>query len=268
MPRSRLALPLALGCGLLLALGLMVSGFLSADGCRSRRDESSCMRVLFIGNSYTFQNDLPKTFAALAEVGGHSVETAMAAEGGWRLADHVAAAGTRDLLTGTQWDYVVLQEQSQIPSLAPLREELMAPAARVLVRRIRAEGATPLFFMTWGHRGGWPEHGLAGYTAMQGALRRGYLSIARELSSPVAPAGEAWAGVRRHQPNLDLWEPDGSHPAVAGTYLAACVFYATVFRESPEGLPYTAGLPEETAWALQKQAADVVLTDPWRWGLE
>ena len=64
-----------------------------------------------------------------------------------------------------------------------------------------------------------------------------------------------------------LWQDDGSHPTVAGTYLAACVFYASIFHESPVGLAYDAGLAKELAASLQQGAADTVLTDQAQWGL-
>lgn len=184
----------------------------------------------------------------------------MVAEGGWRLMDHAAARRTEDALLEMKWDYVVLQEQSQIPSVEQLRMELMYPAARTLARRIREEGAEPVLFMTWGHRDGWPERGLKDYASMQAEIRRGYRSIASELEAPVAAVGEAWAAVREQHPTINLWEPDGSHPSPAGTYLAACAFYATLFGESPEGLTYRAGLSRDVAHTLQMIAAEVVLS--------
>jgi hypothetical protein len=64
-----------------------------------------------------------------------------------------------------------------------------------------------------------------------------------------------------------LWQDDASHPSTAGTYLAACVFYAAVFRQSPDGLEFTAGLPADSAAILQKVAAQEVLAHPGMWGL-
>src|SRR5512140_446441 len=89
--------------------------------CSNLQNHETCTRVLFIGNSYTYVNDLPGTFAGLARAGGHKVETGMAAEGGWTLADHVQSTQTMNLLNSENWDYAVLQEQSQIPSVAQSR---------------------------------------------------------------------------------------------------------------------------------------------------
>jgi hypothetical protein len=102
---------------------------------------------------------------------------------------------------------------------------------------------------------------------MQFKLDIGYLGIAEELSVPVAPVGYAWLLARNQNPQLDLWQPDGSHPTEIGTYLAACVFYAVIFRQSPKGLTYLATLPTETAQFLQQIAATTVLDDPAQWNL-
>jgi len=226
-----------------------------------------CTRVLFIGNSYTSVNDLPATFTALAQSGGHNVQARAADEGGWTLADHVNASETSNLLSLGKWDYVVLQEQSQIPSVEQDRTQLMYPAARTLVQQVRAIDAQPIFYLTWAHRDGWPEAGLTTYEAMQAQIDAGYLEIARELNVPVAPAGAAWQAAIQQYPRLSLWQSDNSHPTGQGTYLAACVFYAAIFRQSPVGLSYTAGLSADVAHELQSVAADTVLDNPSQWYL-
>src|SRR5438045_1542031 len=129
---------------ILLLPGLLLLGCSRAPGC-APSSGPGCTRVLFVGNSYTSVNDLPGTFAKLARSGGHNVETGMAAEGGWSLSDHAASSETMKRLTSTHWDEVVLQEQSEIPSLKPLRETEMFPAARQLVSAVRQSGAQPVF---------------------------------------------------------------------------------------------------------------------------
>jgi hypothetical protein len=224
-------------------------------------------RVLFIGNSYTYVNDLPSVFTQLACSGQHLVETGLLAPGGWTLADHLNDSSTQTELEAQKWDYVVLQEQSIVPALEQTRTQYMYPAARILVKWIRENGEEPMFFMTWGHRDGVPEYGLNGYETMQQQLTIGYLTIADELDAPVAPVGSAWEQVRQQDPEINLWQDDGSHPTESGTYLAACVFYAAIFHESPEGLTYTAQIPVDTAEALQSIAASVVLNDSAKWNL-
>ncbi len=247
-----------------LLLCLIVLALLTgcAPQARCSQSPANTLRVLFIGNSYTQVNDLPATFARLACAGGHNVETAMAAEGGWTLADHAASSRTLELLAGQKWDVVVLQEQSEIPAVPTARAQVMFPAARQLVAKISAVGAKPLFFMTWGHRDGLPAYGSPDYSDMQARLYAGYMSVAGDLHAPVAPVGYAWQKAVL-QYRLDLWQADGSHPSEAGTYLAACVFYAAIFQQSPQGLAYQAGISPGTAQILQALAADTVLKGKW-----
>lgn len=249
----------------ILTLACQGCSLLPACGGASAADP--CSRILFIGNSYTYVNDLPGTFTRLANSGGHRVETGMAATGGWTLAQHAGSSATLDQLAASHWDDVVLQEQSQIPSVELSRSTQMYPAARQLAGKIRAAGATPIFFLTWAHQGGWPENGMPSYESMQGQIDSGYLSIAQELNAPVAPVGVAWWMAVWQGSGLELWQADGVHPTVQGTYLAACVFYAVIFRQSPVGLSYLADLPADTAHSLQTFAADTVLKDPAKWNL-
>jgi len=255
----------------LAKLQLLILFFLltSAMGCAPAMDCSnlqaneSCTRVLFIGNSYTYVNDLPNTFADLARAGGHKTEVGMSAQGGWMLADHVKSSDTIAKIDSAKWNFVVLQEQSEVPSIQSSRTQEMYPAARVLVDDVRQAGAVPILFITWAHRDGLPANGMPDYASMQAQISNGYLVTAQALNSPVAPVGVAWQAVRNLYPQINLWQDDGSHPTEEGTYLAACVFYADIFQQSPKGLSYQANLPTDTAQDLQKVAADTVFNGEW-----
>jgi hypothetical protein len=206
-------------------------------------------------------------FTKLANSGGHQVETGMAAQRGWSLTDHVNSSDTLNQITASKWKFVVLQEQSEIPAIDNSRSASMYPAARTLVSQIEGAGATPIFFLTWAYREGLPDFGLPDFQTMQFQIDIGYMRIAQELSAPLAPVGYAWLLGQGQNSKLDLWQPDGSHPTEQGTYLAACVFYAVIFRQIPKGLTYQAGLTTETATFLQQIAGTAVLDNPTQWNL-
>ena len=254
---------LILFCFLLFSL----CGCSSSAGCMDAHGANSCPRVLFIGNSYTSVNDLPGMFAALAKAGGHPIQTGMVAPGGWTLAEHLTSAQTLDMLQSSKWDFVVIQEQSEIPSVEQTRSQDMYPAAGALVQKIRQTGAQPIFFLTWAHRDGWPENNLPDYESMQLQINQGYMAIANQLFATVAPVGYAWLTAWLQDPQLDLWQADGSHPTEQGTYLAACVFYAVIFRQNPENNSYQAHLKPAVARYLQSVAASTVLSHPAQWNL-
>jgi hypothetical protein len=254
-----------LACAVLLGL-TGCSGAVTGPTC-SPSGPPACVRVLFLGNSYTYVNDLPNTFAQLAQSGGHPVQVAMVANGGETLAQHLGSAESTDRIASQGWSFVVLQEQSDTPATSIGANSYMYPAARELAKRAQAAGATPLFFMTSAHRDGEPGSATPDYESMQLAVDESYMGIATELGDPVAPVGYVWFLVRRQHPEISLWQDDGSHPTVAGTYLAACVFYAAVYRQSPAGLAYEDGLPDAQARILQSEAGQNVLDLAEQWGL-
>ena len=248
----------------LLSLALSSCSFYSLLPCSQ---DPACVRVLFIGNSYTYVNDLPGTLVKLAESGGQRLETGMAATGGWSLTDHLNSADSLAQINASKWNYVVLQEQSMVPASESMRNAQMYPAARALAGKIKAVGAKTILYITWAHKDAWPENGMPTYDSMQNGINNGYHELGQQLPAVMAPVGYAWQTLQRQNPRLNLWQEDGSHPNDAGTYLAACVFYAVLFHQSPEGLSFQGNLSNETAQLLQKTAADTVLNSATNWNL-
>jgi hypothetical protein len=155
------------------------------------------------------------------------------------------------------WDFVVLQEQSELPSL-PDADKRVYPAVRLLAGQARAAGSRVLLYQTWAYRrgdGDVPGHD--DYAAMQQRVERSYGVIGEELNIPVVPVGRAWAEALRRQPSIGLWDADGKHPSLLGSYLAACVFYRVLYDKSPAGNRFLGGLPEGDAGFLQSVAASL-----------
>ncbi len=182
------------------------------------------LRVLFIGNSYTYVNALPWLTQRLAAAQAKPMTVAMITPGGATLERHWNDGPARRMIEQESWTHVVLQEQS----LRPIQDrEKLFTYARLFDAAIKQAGATTVFYLTWA-RENRPE--------TQAALTDAFLDLAEELDAAVAPVGMAWQDARREAPDLALYSRDGSHPGPTGTYLAACVFYATLFDQSPEGL--------------------------------
>jgi hypothetical protein len=204
--------------------------------------------VLLIGNSYTFVNSLPEMVQQISAAANdrRPIRCAMAAVGAATLESHWNDRNTRKMMRSRRWSIVVLQEQSLMPIGNP---DSFMRCGGLLADEARSLGAKPLLYLTWARRSS-PEQ--------QDALTRAYRSIASAHSATVVPVGEAWRTVRRQRPNLELFQSDGSHPSIAGSYLAACVFYATITGKTPVGLPEAGGMRSEDALYLQKAAADAV----------
>jgi hypothetical protein len=177
----------------------------------------------------------------------------MIAPGGAFLADEATDPAVAAAIAGTTWAAVVLQEQSQRPASTAERDAFISGVNR-LSAMAAGTGARALLLETWAHRDGWPELRMD-YAAMQRAIDEGYAQAAAQTGSRVIPAGEAWQRALAAGLPLALWQGDGSHPAPAGTYLAACAVYLSVFGESPVGLSDHEGLPDAVAAQLQAIAA-------------
>lgn len=230
--------------------------------------------VLFIGNSYVYVNDLPNTFRQLALSLGDTVTVASSAPGGYTLFQHSTYAPTLDAITSQPWDFVVMQEQSQLGAL-PVDATSTEYGALQLLARIEEnwECTYPVFYMTWGRQNGdalnCPDFPfMCTYDGMQQGLRNTYLYLATMNDAHVSPVGVAWKQVRDTQPQINLYDPDGSHPSAEGTYLAACVFYCTLFQESCVDATFNSSLPEGTAAILRGIASATVLDEPETWNLD
>ena len=243
----------------LVKLGLARSLFrpVASGNLELARSGRSGVRVLFVGNSLTFKNDLPELVHRLGGARTPIFAGSFTAPG-WQLWQFAGDRRLERLLHDVHWDVVVLQEQSQIPSFPAddcARE--FTPYVERLADEARRSGAQPLLFVTWAHRTG-DRRNFSGdtYAAMQQRVVDGYREAAHAASAAVAPVGVAWAKALTRRPQVELWARDGTHPSRAGSYLAACVFYALLTRQSPVGNAYAAGLEPAEARFLQRVAWD------------
>lgn len=232
--------------------------------------------VLWLGNSYVATNNLPDLLYQLALSGGDTIQYDSNTPGGYTLQMHSQDANTAAKINQQNWDYVILQAQSQEPSLdTPYVVANVFPYARMLDSMIHVNDSCTqtMFYMTWGRKNGDASNCAAyppvcTYSGMQDQLRNRYLQMGYDNGAVVAPCGEAWRDVIATNPTFDLYSADESHPSLYGSYLNACVFYASIYRRSPVGLPYYAGLPIGDAQYLQQYAADCVLDSMQVWNTE
>lgn len=212
-------------------------------------------KILFIGNSYTYVGDLPSVLQAVAAAAGVSVTVSSVTKGGWTLEKHADPAdecGARvyAAFAEEKFDYVILQEQSYRPIA---NFPLFASAVEKLVSMARANGATPILYATWGRAEGCPlleELGMTNAT-MTDALAKAYTDVGKQNGARVVHVGKAWQAAK----GADLYHADLSHPAPAGTYLAALSFAYGILGLQPEQISLTPTYLSAEADALLKKAA-------------
>ena len=183
-------------------------------------------RVLFIGNSLTYFNDLPATVAQLALSAGQTVEVSSVARPNFALIDHVSGKSNAvEVIQTGGWDYVVLQ---QGPSSLDLSRDTLVLATRLLDPYIKAAGGRSALLMVW------PESTRFEFFD---DVRASYQLAAQEVQGLFLPAGEAWLGAWAEDSQLQLYGPDGYHPSELGTYLTALVVFEGVTGRDAETLP-------------------------------
>jgi hypothetical protein len=146
------------------------------------------------------------------------------------------------------YDMVLMMDCSQCPIHPKLQQAFHDTAARHAAS-VRAAGAEPALFLSWAY---------ADKPQMTDQLAAEYIKAGRANDMRVVPAGPAFAASIAKRPEINLYAPDKRHPSLAGTYLGAAVVMASVFRKSPVGNSYTAGLPADVAQHLQTVAWETV----------
>lgn len=232
--------------------------------------------VLFIGNSYIFYNDLPNMVSQIALSFGDTLNYNASTPGGATFNVHANSPQTYTMMNQSQWDYVVLQAQSQEPSFSPGQVSSQTyPYAEVLVDSIEQifNCSEPLFFMTWGRKYGDQQNcqfypPICTYTGMQQRLRESYLEMSFDNNASCAPVGMAWKKSIEIDSTLNLYNSDNSHPNVYGSYLAACTFYSSIFKKSSVGSSYwPTTVDSSIAYSLQQIASTTVLDSLTVWNI-
>jgi len=224
--------------------------------------------ALFIGNSYTYSNNLPSLIQQVASSKGNSFTYTTQTPGGYSFNAHVGNSTSIARIQQESYDVLILQGQS-----AELAGTLQGEGKHTSPNFYEAEYLhqlsqsadtchQTLLFMTWGYFAS-----LQDYITMQDNVSANYEELAHTIDVGVSPVGEAWREVLLNYPNITLHSADLSHPTLAGSYLAACVFYAAIFQQDPIGAWSPAGLSTQEVQVLQQVASSTVLSELSRWNI-
>jgi hypothetical protein len=223
--------------------------------------------LLWVGNSFFYYNNSMHGHVGLllGAAGVRGVRQSSATISGSGLDWHDVGAhlrpasgmsrysftATNDVVFNTferRFDMVMMMDCSQCP-IHPKLQQAFHDTAKAHAATVRAAGAEPVLFLSWAYQDA-PE--------MTDTLAAEYVKAGRANNMRVVPAGPAFAASIAKRPDINLYAPDKRHPSPAGTYLGAAVVMASIFKTSPVGNTYTAGLPADVARHLQTVAWDTV----------
>lgn len=238
---------------LTLALGSLAAGSCLGQSVTDPIDPGPGRRVLFIGNSYLYTQDIAGIVQALADsAGGDRLAVTTVAGADLALIDHWNLGAARGAIRQGGWEWVVLQ---QGPSSVELNRDTLRLATQLFAAEITQIGARPALFSAWpaANRPQDFPRAIESYTL-----------AAADVNGILLPIAAAWLAAWNRNPDLQLYA-DGLHPSAEGAYLSALVIYARLLGQSPLGLPSTLrrrsgntiSVPPQTAVLLQEAAAEV-----------
>ena len=229
------------------------------------QNQPDSVRILWIGNSFTFYNDVPRMVEDMGKLNGVPVSTARVLKGGEKFSGHLQNPELHKLLQKGGWDYVVMQEFSSGPAYSTkyVAENILPYAAEIdSIAKAYSPDVETVYYMTWGHKNGnirqtdYPLDDT--YDLMQERIFTTYTDMAYENGGTVAPVGVAWRNIRNEHPEIELYIEDNFHPSLAGSYLAANTLFATMAGN--DFIPLVVeGLDPKVAEILHKEAVKTVL---------
>lgn len=247
--------------------------------CGLHLSAQTSKRALFLGNSYTGVNDLPKLVSDVAASAGDTLVYDSNTPGGYYIAQHLANATSMAKVAAGSWDNVILQDQSMSMAYPSTFMNFFPYSAEMdSVIKDKNKCAQTMFYATWGRRPGDqyvcmpPECDtytliVRTYYEMDSAIGTHYKVFADSLKASVSPVGAVWRYIRRSYQGIELYQPDDSHPSLAGSYAAACCFYTAIFRKDPTSIVYNAGLAATDAANIRAAVKEVVYNHLQDWNI-
>lgn len=209
----------------IISIFLCVFILIRIDGYGQSKDT---IKVLFVGNSYTYFWNMPQLVSAMAATQNKVIITRKSTVGGAYLREHwnsERGLKSQEKIKKGHWDFVVIQNNSLSTIQNP---EDFKKYGKDFIELVKQTGAIPLLYVTWAR-----EYN----PLMQETITKSYKELAAQTNVRAIPVGPVWEKARKLRPDLGLFDPDGSHPSPIGTYLIASVFYRAISGGNTKTIP-------------------------------
>lgn len=254
---------------LLIFLLLLCFNFISAQE----------KKILFIGNSYTFIEDIPNIFYEAANSTGDNLLVETQTAGSATFEFHATSEVVANKINSDNWDFVVLQGSSvEVGLTGDYFDDNVAPYAQDLCETVKNNSSCsqPVFYNTWGREWGMSSTGptcanypwMCTYNGMDDEVTKNYRVLADINDAVISPVGPVWRYLRETFAPVDLYIDDESHQTLEGAYASACTFYATLLRKDPTLITYNPGISLASAAAIRNAVKIVVYDQLSFWKIE
>lgn len=228
-------------------------------------------RILFLGNSYTEYNNLPQLIQQMAQSTGNQMIFDKNTPGGYTLKQHSTNAISLEKIYQGNWDFVVLQDQSQYPAMTDnFVQQHVYPYAKALDEMINDHNpcVETIFYNTWGRKNGdqpnCADHpAVCTYEGMDDLLQERYTFMANENEALLSPVAQVWRKLRATYPEIELYTSDESHPSLSGSYAAAVTFYTVIWRKDPTQITFNSNLNTSHANQIKQTVKEIVYDHLW-----
>ena len=235
------------------------------------RTINTVTKILFIGSSHTYVNDIPATIRLMAKSAGDSTYIHQETPGGYTFEWQSTREATLQGIHAGEWDFVILQGsgwQQAFPTF--MADTAIYPYVQILIDEIHENNADTkiVFYMTHGYEDGvltfddedWcgQDPLVCDYEGMQERIKDTYIEMSDMFEAELAPAGILWKILMTENSEIDLFGSDGIHASPEGSYLSACTIYSTIFRKSPVGSYVPDGVSSEEAQVIQNKVYEVL----------
>ncbi|WP_347172566.1 DUF4886 domain-containing protein [Polaribacter uvawellassae] len=207
--------------------------------------------VLFIGNSQTFYNDLPALTSNIAASLGDVLNYEESTIPSFSLKQHLNKPETMNKIRKGGWEYVILQERSSLPALwDSFVEENVYPYLQQMKDFILEHNpcAKIVLYHTWGYKQGYQNYcstypNLCDYNGMDDELQKRFKEMQTKFNAIISPVGPVWRNIRNSFPDIELFDPDNTHPSLKGSFTGALTFYTIIFEKDASSSTYNPGIP-------------------------
>ena len=226
--------------------------------------------ILFIGNSLTGWNDMTFIFQAFADSTKKNINIGEAIAFGSSLADHLGFDRTINKINERNWDHAIIQGSNYGIAFEEHRVQAFDEIRGIynLVKN-NCRSTNIILFLDYALEQDISFDGTTYYRheEFENMIYTGTKIISDSLGIQIAPVGWVWKQVFRERQDIDLYVADKTHPSIYGSYIMACVYYSTIFKEVTSGIKHLAGLSDEEALFIQRLSSAVVLDNQEMWNL-
>ena len=253
---------------LMMAL-LLVAGGAQAQKFALPKGGYDQLRVLLLGNSFTYFHDCDSMLLQIARSQGVDIRLGEYLKGGQTFGQHLNLPRSSEALAAGSYHYAFIQDFSNNAALyARDRRKDILENTLELKRRILqcSPGCRIILERTWSYPGA-DAGGFGTQEELERYLEKGSRAIARKARLPLSPIGQGFNLVSRERPDIQLFEPDRKHQSAAGSYLKCCINYLVITGKPFTGEPASCGLDQATAAYLRGAAERIVLGHEKEYGL-